>query len=158
MEQPPPYMNGSIAPFNREPEGVGGIMELAPGYLPAVYKTIRDAGGLCIADEVQAGFARIGSHFRGFEAHGVVPDIVTMAKGIGNGTPIGALVTTPEIAKALTHSNYFNTFGGNHVCAAAGHAVVKVLEKEKLQENAAVVGSYFRDRLKVLQEKHESKF
>ncbi|WOK95497.1 alanine-glyoxylate aminotransferase [Canna indica] len=147
---------GRVAGFMSESiQGVGGIMELAPGYLPAVYKTIREAGGLCIADEVQAGFARTGSHFWGFEAHGVVPDIVTMAKGIGNGTPIGALVTTPEIAKVLTRSNYFNTFGGNPVCTAAGHAVLKVLEKEKLQENAAVVGSYFKDRLKVLQEKHE---
>ncbi|KAG6537662.1 hypothetical protein ZIOFF_002757 [Zingiber officinale] len=135
--------------------GVGGILELAPGYLPSVYKTIKKAGGLCIADEVQSGFARIGSHFWGFEAHGVVPDIVTMAKGIGNGIPIGAVVTTPEIAHVLTRRCYFNTFGGNPVCTAAGHAVLKVLEKEKLQENALVVGSYLKDQLMALQEKHE---
>ncbi|KAE8694912.1 Alanine--glyoxylate aminotransferase 2-like protein 2 [Hibiscus syriacus] len=90
-------------------KGVGGIIELAPGYLPAVYSTIKKAGGLCIADEVQAGFARTGSHFWGFENHGVVPDIVTMTKGIGNGIPLGAVVTTPEIATVLTRRSYFNT-------------------------------------------------
>ncbi|XXG39922.1 hypothetical protein AAC387_Pa01g0761 [Persea americana] len=147
---------GHVAGFISEAiQGVGGIVELAPGYLPAVYKSIKKAGGLCIADEVQSGFARTGSHFWGFEAHGVVPDIVTMAKGIGNGIPLGAVVTTPEIAQVLTHRSYFNTFGGNPVCTAAGHAVLKVLEKEKLQENAHVVGSYLIDRLKSLQAKHE---
>lgn len=166
-------------------KGVGGIMELAPGYLPAVYKIIKKAGGLCIADEVQSGFGRTGTHFWGFENHGVIPDIVTMAKvsshsvnnyiidfsydvalnfdsflfrqGIGNGIPIGAVITTPEIAQALTRRSYFNTFGGNPVCTAGGHAVLRVLEKEKLQENAFTVGSYLKDRLKELQKKHESK-
>ncbi|KAL0922961.1 hypothetical protein M5K25_006996 [Dendrobium thyrsiflorum] len=148
--------SGRIAAFISEAiQGVGGIMELAPGYLPAVYKTIKKAGGLCIADEVQSGFGRTGSHFWGFEGHRVIPDIVTMAKGIGNGIPIGAVVTTPEIAEVLTRANYFNTFGGNPVCTAAGHAVLRVIEKEKLQENASVVGSYLKDRLKKLQEKHE---
>ncbi|KAK1285825.1 hypothetical protein QJS10_CPB20g00165 [Acorus calamus] len=136
-------------------QGVGGILELAPGYLSAVHDIIKKAGGICIADEVQSGFARTGSHFWGFEAHGVVPDIVTMAKGIGNGIPLGAVVTTPQIAKVLTQRNYFNTFGGNPMCTAAGHAVLKVIEKEKLQENAFVVGSYLIDRLKSLQAKHE---
>ncbi|GJM88883.1 hypothetical protein PR202_ga05459 [Eleusine coracana subsp. coracana] len=136
-------------------QGVGGIVELAPGYLPAAYNMVRKAGGLCIADEVQAGVARTGSHFWGFEAHGVIPDIVTMAKGIGNGIPIGAVVTTPEIAQVLTRRSYFNTFGGNPVSTAGGHAVLKVLEKEKLQENAFVVGSYLKERLKMLKEKHD---
>ncbi|KAG0452455.1 hypothetical protein HPP92_025119 [Vanilla planifolia] len=148
--------SGRVAAFISEAiQGVGGIMELAPGYLPAVYEIIKQAGGLCIADEVQSGFARTGSHFWGFEAHGVLPDIVTMAKGIGNGIPIGAVVTTPEIANVLTRRNYFNTFGGNPVCTAAGHAVLRVLEKERLQQNAFVVGSYLKDRLKDLQQKHE---
>ncbi|XP_072996873.1 alanine--glyoxylate aminotransferase 2 homolog 3, mitochondrial-like [Typha latifolia] len=148
--------SGSVAGFISEAiQGVGGILELAPGYLPAVYKTIKKAGGLCIADEVQAGFARTGSHFWGFEAHGVVPDIVTMAKGIGNGIPIGAVITTPEIAQVLTRRSYFNTFGGNPVCTAGAHAVLKVIEKEKLQENALIVGSYLKNRLGALQEKHE---
>ncbi|CAL9123290.1 unnamed protein product [Musa textilis] len=148
--------SGQVAGFISESiQGVGGIVELAPGYLPAVYESIRKAGGLCIADEVQSGFARTGSHFWGFEAHGIVPDIVTMAKGIGNGIPLGAVVTTPEIAQVLTRRNYFNTFGGNPVCTAGGLAVLRVLEKEKLQQNALLVGSYLRDRLKALQEKHE---
>lgn len=146
---------GRVAGFIAEAiQGVGGILELAPGYLPAVYSSIKKAGGLCISDEVQTGFARTGSTFWGFEAHGVVPDIVTMAKGIGNGLPIGAVVTTPEIAQVLTYRSYFNTFGGNPVCTAGAHAVLKVLEKEKLQENAHIVGSYLIDRLKSLQEKH----
>ncbi|KAJ1416317.1 Pyridoxal phosphate-dependent transferase, major domain [Sesbania bispinosa] len=108
--------SGNVAAFISEPiQGVGGIVEMAPGYLPAVYNIVRKAGGLCIADEVQAGFARTGSHFWGFQSHGVVPDIVTMAKGIGNGIPLGAVVTTPEIAEVLTRRCYFNTFGGNPV-------------------------------------------
>ncbi|KAK4274885.1 hypothetical protein QN277_018050 [Acacia crassicarpa] len=136
-------------------QGVGGVIEVAPGYLPAVYGIVRKAGGLCIADEVQSGFGRTGSYFWGFEAHGVVPDIVTVAKGIGNGAPIGAVVTTPQIAKVLTQRTYFSTFGGNPVSTAAGLAVLRVIEKEKLQENAFMVGSYLKDRLSLLMEKHE---
>ncbi|XP_041028164.1 alanine--glyoxylate aminotransferase 2 homolog 2, mitochondrial-like [Juglans microcarpa x Juglans regia] len=148
--------SGNIAAFISEAiQGVGGIVELAPGYLPAVYGSIKKAGGLCIADEVQSGFARTGSHFWGFETQGVVPDIVTMAKSIGNGIPLGAVVTTPQIAEVLTRRNYFNTFGGNPVCTAAGLAVLKVIEKENLQENALAVGSYLKDRLLVLKDKYE---
>ncbi|KAK7340017.1 hypothetical protein VNO77_20709 [Canavalia gladiata] len=148
--------SGNVAAFVYEAiQGVGGIVELAPGYLPAAYDSVKKAGGLCIADEVQAGFARTGSHFWGFEAQGVVPDIVTMAKGIGNGYPLGAVVTTPEIAKALTRRSYFNTFGGNPVSTAAGLAVLKVIEKEKLQENAFIVGSYLKERLNALKDKYE---
>ncbi|XP_065854191.1 alanine--glyoxylate aminotransferase 2 homolog 2, mitochondrial-like [Euphorbia lathyris] len=147
---------GHVAGFISEAiQGVGGIIELAPGYLPPVYKSIRKAGGICIADEVQAGFARTGSHFWGFESQGVVPDIVTMAKGIGNGIPLGAVVTTPEIAEVLTRRSYFNTFGGNPVCTAAGLAVLKVIEKENLQENALVVGSHLKTRLTELKDKYE---
>ncbi|XVF37444.1 hypothetical protein REPUB_Repub20aG0008300 [Reevesia pubescens] len=148
--------SGNIAGFISEAiQGVGGIVELAPGYLPAVFSTIKKAGGLCITDEVQAGFGRTGSHFWGFENQGVVPDIVTMAKGIGNGIPLGAVVTTPEIAEVLTRRNYFNTFGGNPVCTAAGLAVLNVIEKEKLQENAFVVGSYLKERLTALKDKYD---
>lgn len=146
---------GHIAGFLFEAiQGVGGIVELAPGYIPAVYDVVKKAGGLIIADEVQSGFARTGN-FWGFEAHGVVPDIVTMAKGIGNGFPLGAVVTTPEIAGVLTRRSYFNTFGGNAVSTTAGRAVLRVIEKEKLQENAAVVGSYMKERLTQLKDKHE---
>lgn len=148
--------SGRVAGFIGEAiQGVGGIIELAPGYLPAVYDSIKKAGGLCIADEVQAGFARTGSHFWGFEVQGVVPDIVTMAKGIGNGIPLGAVVTTPEIAEVLTRRSYFNTFGGNPVCTAAGLAVLRVIEKENLQKNAFVVGSYLKERLSSLKNKYE---
>jgi len=147
---------GHVAGFISEAiQGVGGIVEVAPGYLPLAYDAVRKAGGLCIADEVQAGFARVGSHFWGFETHGVIPDIVTMAKGIGNGIPLGAVVTTPEIAQVLTRRSYFNTFGGNPFCTAGGLAVLKVLDKEKLQENAFIVGSYLKDRLLGLHEKHQ---
>ncbi|KAG8063439.1 hypothetical protein GUJ93_ZPchr0003g17999 [Zizania palustris] len=147
---------GQVAGFISEAiQGVGGIVEMTPGYLPLAYERVRKAGGLCIADEVQVGFARVGSHFWGFETHGVVPDIVTMAKGIGNGIPLGAVVTTPEIAQVLTRRCYFNTFGGNPLCTAAGLAVLRVLEKEGLQENAHAVGSYLKDRLRALQDKHE---
>ncbi|KAL2330590.1 hypothetical protein Fmac_018171 [Flemingia macrophylla] len=148
--------SGNVAAFISESiQGIGGIVELAPGYLSAAYSIVRKAGGLCIADEIQAGVARTGSHFWGFEAHGVVPDIVTIAKGIGNGIPLGAVVTTPEIARALTRRNYFNTFAGNPVCTAAGLAVLRVIEKEKLQENAFVVGSYLKERLSALKDKYE---
>ncbi|KAK6118216.1 hypothetical protein DH2020_048002 [Rehmannia glutinosa] len=148
--------SGQVAAFMSEAiQGVGGIVELASGYLPAVYSSIRKAGGLCIADEVQSGFGRTGSHFWGFENQGVVPDIVTMAKGIGNGIPVGAVVTTPKIAEVLTRRSYFNTFGGNPVCTAAGHAVLRVIERENLQENAHVVGSYLKERLNALKDKHE---
>lgn len=147
---------GHVAGFISEAiQGVGGIVEVAPGYLPLAYDAVRKAGGLCIADEVQAGFARVGSHFWGFETHGVIPDIVTMAKGIGNGIPLGAVVTTPEIAQVLTRRSYFNTFGGNPMCTAGGLAVLKVLDKERLQENAFIVGAYLKDRLRGLQEKHQ---
>ncbi|BFG36540.1 hypothetical protein CerSpe_228140 [Prunus speciosa] len=115
------------------------------------------AGFMCEAIQGVGGIVELaqGSNFWGFEGHGVVPDIVTMAKGIGNGIPLGAVVTTPEVAEVLTRRNYFNTFGGNPVCTAAGLAVLKVIEKEKLQDNAFVVGSYLKERLNALKDKYE---
>lgn len=148
--------SGNVAAFISEAiQGVGGIVEVAPGYLAAAYKMVRKAGGLCIADEVQAGFGRTGTHFWGFQAQGVVPDIVTMAKGIGNGVPVGAVVTTPEIAQVLSGRSYFNTFGGNPVCCAAGGAVLRVIHKEKLQQNAFTVGTYLKNRLIRLHHKYQ---
>lgn len=91
-----------------------------------VYELIRSNGGLCIADEVQTGFGRTGEHFWNFQSHGVMPDIVTMAKGIGNGFPMAAVVTTPEIAKSLNSGFHFNTFGGNPIACAVGSSVLKV--------------------------------
>ncbi|KAJ4704295.1 Alanine--glyoxylate aminotransferase 2, mitochondrial-like protein [Melia azedarach] len=148
--------SGNVAGFMSEAiQGVGGAIELAPGYLPAVYECVRKAGGLCIADEALVGFGRTGSNFWGFENQGVVPDIVTMAKGIGNGIPLGAVVTTPEVVEVLSHRSYFNTFGGNPLCTAAGLSVLNVIEKENLQNNAHVVGSYLKERLTSLKDKYE---
>ncbi|BBN03843.1 alanine-glyoxylate transaminase / (R)-3-amino-2-methylpropionate-pyruvate transaminase [Marchantia polymorpha subsp. ruderalis] len=147
---------GRIAGFFAETiQGVGGAVELAPGYLSAAYDIVRKAGGVCVADEVQTGFGRTGSHFWGFETQGVIPDIVTLAKGIGNGLPMAAVVTTPEIASVMNQRLHFNTYGGNPVCSAAGHAVLEVLEKEQRQHHCAVVGDHLLKRLHALQEKHD---
>jgi len=124
------------------------------GYLKHTYEHVRAAGGLCIADEVQAGFGRTGTHFWGFETQGVIPDIVTMAKGIGNGCPLAAVVTTPQIASVLTKKIHFNTFGGNPVVCAMGKAVLEVIEREKLQENSLKMGAYVLAGLEKLKEKH----
>ncbi|KAK4256722.1 hypothetical protein QN277_006409 [Acacia crassicarpa] len=148
--------SGNVAGFIAETiQGVGGAVELAPGYLKLVYDIIHKAGGVCIADEVQTGFGRTGSHYWGFETQGVIPDIVTMAKGIGNGLPLGAVVTTTEIASVMAQKIQFNTFGGNPVCSAGGLAVLQVLDKEKRQSHCDVVGSHLLERLKSLMHRHE---
>lgn len=147
--------SGQVAAFIAESiQGVGGVVVFPDGYLKNVYEHVRAAGGLCIADEVQAGFGRTGTHFWGFETQGVIPDIVTMAKGIGNGCPLGAVVTTPKIAEALTQRIHFNTFGGNPVVCAQGKAVLEVIEKEKLQQNALTIGNRILDGLNKLRDKH----
>ena len=112
---------GQVAGFIAESiQGVGGCVVFPDGYLKHAYEHVRAAGGVCIADEVQTGFGRTGTHYWGFETQGVIPDIVCMAKGIGNGCPLGAVVTTPKIAAALSQRIHFNTFGGNPVvCAMA---------------------------------------
>lgn len=118
------------------------------GYLAEAFAFVRKAGGVCIADEVQVGFGRVGSHFWGFETQGVTPDIVTMGKPIGNGHPLAAVVTTPEIAASFdTGMEYFNTYGGNPVSCAIGLAVLDVLEEEGLQANALAVGDYLKSGL-----------
>ena len=146
---------GRVAGFIAESiQGVGGSVVFPDGYLEGAYRHVRDAGGVCIADEVQTGFGRTGSHFWGFETQGVIPDIVTMAKGIGNGCPLGAVVTTPGIAACLAERIHFNTFGGNPVTCAQGHAVLEVIEKEQLQANSLAMGNLLMDGLRRLQEKH----
>ncbi|HSF19382.1 MAG TPA: aminotransferase class III-fold pyridoxal phosphate-dependent enzyme [Vicinamibacteria bacterium] len=133
-----------------------GQIVLPPGYLAAVHRLVREAGGVCIADEVQVGFGRVGSHFWAFEAEGVVPDIVTMGKPIGNGHPIGCVVTTREIARSFeTGMEYFNTFGGNPVSCAVGLAVLDVIEEEALQENAREMGARLIAGLRELQERFD---
>lgn len=146
---------GRIAAFIAESiQGVGGAVVFPDGYLQEAYAYARAAGGLCIADEVQAGFGRTGTHYWGFETQGVIPDIVTMAKGIGNGAPLAAVVTTPEISQALTSRIHFNTFGGNPVCCAIGKAVLEVIDEEGLQANSLNIGGQLQTGLLKLQEKH----
>ncbi len=133
-----------------------GIVDAPEGYLAGVFRGVRAAGGLCIADEVQAGFGRPGSHLWGFEAHGAVPDIVTLGKPIGNGHPLGAVLTRREIMDAFMEStSFFSTFGGNTVSCAAGLAVLAVLKDEGLQENAREVGAEVKAGLRRLMERHD---
>ena len=146
---------GRVAAFIAEPiQGVGGATAGAPNYFREAYGVVREHGGLCIADEVQTGFGRTGESFWGFQNYGVVPDIVTMAKGIGNGVPLAAVTTRREIAEALAQRIHFNTFGGNPVSMAAGLAVLDVIEEEGLQENARVVGGQLMRGLRELQRRH----
>jgi alanine-glyoxylate transaminase/(R)-3-amino-2-methylpropionate-pyruvate transaminase len=147
--------SGQVAGFIAESiQGVGGCVVFPDGYLKHAYEHVRAAGGVCIADEVQAGFGRCGTHYWGFETQGVIPDIVCMAKGIANGAPLGAVVTTPKIAQALAQRTHFNTFGGNPVVCAQGMAVLEVIEREKLQENALYIGNHLLGGLARLKEKH----
>jgi 4-aminobutyrate aminotransferase-like enzyme len=135
----------------------GGVVSPPPGYLSAIAKIVRDAGGLFIADEVQPGFGRTGRHFWGYQADGFVPDIVTMGKPMGNGHPLAGVVTCSDIVEEFAaKGRYFNTFGGNPVSCAAGLAVLDVLEEENLQQNALEVGQYLVDGLWSLAERHES--
>jgi len=146
---------GRVAGFIAESiQGVGGTVVFPDGYLRHAYGHVRAAGGLCIADEVQPGFGRTGTHFWGFETQGVVPDIVTMAKGIGNGCALAAVVTTPKVAQALTQRTHFNTFGGNPVACAQGRAVLEVIDREGLQANSLRVGGYLKAGLARLAERH----
>ena len=134
--------------------GCGGQIVLPDGYLENVYSSVKKAGALNIADEVQTGFGRVGSHFWGFEIQGVVPDIVTLGKPIGNGHPMAAVVTTKKIADAFANGmEYFNTCGGNPVSCAMGKAVLEIIEKENLQQNAREVGRWLFNRLEELRDK-----
>jgi alanine-glyoxylate transaminase/(R)-3-amino-2-methylpropionate-pyruvate transaminase len=132
---------GAVAGFIAEPiQGYGGIVELPPGYLSGAAELVRAAGGLLLADEVQTGVARTGDHFWGFEAHGVVPDVIILSKGIGNGFPLAAVVTRREVAESMATRMFFNTYGSNPTCCAAGRAVLRAVEQEGLRENARAVG------------------
>ena len=134
---------------------VGGQIVFPPGYLQEVYKHVRAAGAVCIADEVQVGFGRLGTHFWGFETQGAVPDIVVLGKPIGNAFPLAAVVTTKDIASSFANGmEFFSTFGGNPVACAVGLAVLDVLEEEKLQENALRVGTHLMRGLQKLQQRH----
>lgn len=131
-----------------------GILDAPDGYLADLFGRVRAAGGLCIADEVQTGFGRLGTNW-GFEAHGVVPDIVTLGKPAANGYPLGAVLTTPEIIESFARQHdWFSTFGGNPVACTAGLAVLDVIERDDLRARAAAVGDYLRERLAALMERH----
>jgi 4-aminobutyrate aminotransferase-like enzyme/Ser/Thr protein kinase RdoA (MazF antagonist) len=131
---------------------VGGQLMFPDDYLKEVYAAVREAGGVCIADEIQTAYGRIGTHFWGFESQNVVPDIVTTGKPIGNGHPIGVVITTPEIAEAFNNGmEFFSTFGGNTVSCAIGLAVLDVVQQEQLQQHALEVGNFLLNQLRELQ-------
>jgi len=132
-----------------------GILTPPPAYHRAVYRKVRDAGGLVVADEVQSGLCRLGDHYWGFQDSGVVPDIVTMGKPMGDGHPLAVVVTTPAIARAFAEkSGYFNTFGGNPVSAAVGKAVLEVVEREGVLANVKRTGDHLKAGLQKLAERH----
>jgi 4-aminobutyrate aminotransferase-like enzyme/Ser/Thr protein kinase RdoA (MazF antagonist) len=130
----------------------GGQIVPPKNYFKEVYKHVREAGGICIADEVQTGFGRMGKSFWAFELYDVIPDIVTMGKPVGNGHPIAIVACTKEVAEKFSNGmEFFNTFGGNPISCAIGRAVLEVIEEEKLQQNALEVGEFLKAELKKLQ-------
>jgi 4-aminobutyrate aminotransferase-like enzyme len=138
--------------------GCGGQIILPPAYLKEVFMLIRKKNALCIIDEIQTGFGRVGNNFWAFEEHDVIPDIVTLGKPMGNGHPISAVVTTTEIATTFNNGmEYFNSFGGNPVSCAVGNAVLKVIDNEELQKHAKEVGNYFLSSLKIIQKKYSQR-
>src|SRR5215213_3854470 len=135
---------------------VAGQIVFPNGYLEKVYEAVRAAGGVCIADEVQTGYGRIGTHFWAFEKYGVVPDIVVLGKPIGNGHPLGAVITTPAIAESFDNGmEFFSTFGGNNVSCAIGLKVLEIVQEERLQAHALKVGKRLLAGLQELQQRHE---
>ncbi len=137
--------------------GNGGGVLLPRGYLAGVFDRVRALGGVCISDEVQVGYGRLGHHFWGFEQQGARPDVISIAKGMGNGQPLGAVITSRAIAEAFaTAGSFFSSAGGSPVSAAVGLAVLDVLESEQLQQNARAVGDHFRAGLEHLATRHDS--
>ena len=133
----------------------GGQIMLPHGFLEQVYNTVKGAGGICIADEVQTGLGRVGTHWWAFEQHNVVPDIVTIGKPLGNGHPVAAVVCKRQVADAFANGmEFFNTFGGNPVSCAIGNEVLRVIRQEGLMENAKVTGNYIIQELKEIQQQY----
>ena len=134
---------------------VAGQIVFPDGYLAQAYEAVRDAGGVCIADEVQTGYGRTGTHFWAFERYGVVPDIVVLGKPIGNGHPIGAVITTRAIADSFNNGmEFFSTFGGNNVSCAIGLKVLEIVQEENLQAHALEIGERLLKGLRDLQQRH----
>jgi alanine-glyoxylate transaminase / (R)-3-amino-2-methylpropionate-pyruvate transaminase len=147
---------GQIAGFIAEPiQGFGGVIPLPQGYLKGAFERVRAAGGVCIVDEVQTGFGRMGSDYWGFEAHGVTPDIIVMAKGIGNGYPMAAVVSKRAVAEPLAQKKFFNTYGANPIGSAAGRAVLRAIEDDGLIQNAQEMGDRLKAGLARLKESHD---
>ena len=141
--------------FSEAIVSTAGQIVLPQGYLAQAFEIVRANGGVCVSDEVQIGLGRVGDKFWGFELHDVVPDIVTMGKPLGNGHPLAAVVTTPQIANAFNNGmEYFNTFGGNPVSAVIGQAVLEVVYDERLQQNAKNMGAYLRQGVAALAKSH----
>lgn len=159
-------MEKTIASLQESPFGFSGLIidpffanegfpDLPENFLAPAVAAVRKAGGVVIADEVQPGFGRTGGHMWGHQKAGIVPDIVTLGKPMGNGHPVGAVVAGADTLNAFRKAfRYFNTFGGNPVSCAAAMAVLDVLEEEKLQANALEVGAYARQGLEKLAQKH----
>jgi alanine-glyoxylate transaminase / (R)-3-amino-2-methylpropionate-pyruvate transaminase len=148
--------SGKLAGFIVEPiQGYGGVVETPDGYLAAAAAKVRERGGLMIIDEVQSGFGRTGDNFWAFEAHGIVPEIVVMAKGIGNGFPLAAVVAQRHVADALAGKFSFHTYGASPTSCAAGRAVLQVIDEEGLQANSKKVGGQMRKVLDRLHQRHE---
>jgi 4-aminobutyrate aminotransferase-like enzyme len=149
------HRGGVAAMLVESMPGVAGQIELPPGWLREAFATVRTAGGLAIADEVQVGLGRVGTHWWAFERAGAEPDIVTLGKPLGNGHPLAAVITRREIAEAFANGmEYFNTFGGNPVSCAAGNAVIDVIEDEGLIDRARTVGAHVRRGLDELAARH----
>ncbi len=147
---------GKLAGMIIEPvQGYGGIVEMPEGYIAGAAERVRAHGGLVVIDEVQSGFARTGDGFWAFEVHGVVPDIMVAAKGIGNGYPLAAVIAKRDVSEKMAGKFYFNTYGSNPVSCAAGRAVLQVLDEEKLQTNARDVGAALLGALRDLQQKYQ---
>ena len=148
--------SGKLAGLIIEPvQGYGGIVELPEGYLEEATSKVRARGGILIVDEVQSGFGRTGDSYWAFEHHNVMPEVVVLAKGIGNGFPLGAVVARRDVAESLASKFFFNTYGANPVSCAAGRAVLRVIDEEKLQENAKRVGAALKQVLVSLHQKYE---
>jgi alanine-glyoxylate transaminase/(R)-3-amino-2-methylpropionate-pyruvate transaminase len=147
---------GEIACFIGEPiQGVGGTITPPKEFFKIVYDIVRQHGGICIADEVQGGFGRTGHHYWAHQNWDVVPDMVTMAKGIGNGAPLGAMTTTVGISEVMKRRVHFNTFGGNPISMTQGLATLEIIDEENIQQNALEVGTHLKEALADLQDKHD---
>ena len=144
--------------FSESILGCGGQVVLPKNYLKEIFNLIRSKGGICISDEVQTGFGRVGNNFWAFENQDIIPDICTLGKPMGNGHPISAVITSRKIADSFNNGmEYFNSFGGNPVSLAAGNAVLEFIENEKLQQNSLTIGNYLKNKLNELKNKYQEK-